>query len=53
MRGLKVTVSSIAIIHLTLANLYNIAGEKNKVEEQVNQLIELKEVYPFLEKYFK
>jgi len=46
-------VDSVAIIHLTLANLYSQAGDQEKVQEQVNQLIELKEEYPFLEKYFK
>jgi tetratricopeptide (TPR) repeat protein len=46
-------VDSVAIIHLTLANLYSQAGDQVKVQEQVNQLIELKEEYPFLEKYFK
>ncbi len=46
------TVDSFAIIHLTLANLYNEAGDKDKVQEQVNRLIKLKEEYPFLEKYF-
>ena len=46
-------VDSVAIIHLTLANLYNQAGDQEKVQDQVNQLIELKEEYPFLEKYFK
>lgn len=49
----EATVDSVAIIHLTLANLYNEAGEKEKVQEQVNKVIELKEEYPFLEKYFK
>lgn len=38
---------------LTLANLYSQAGDQEKVQDQVNQLIELKEEYPFLEKYFK
>ena len=28
-------------------------GNQEKVQDQVNQLIELKEEYPFLEKYFK
>jgi tetratricopeptide (TPR) repeat protein len=46
-------VDSVAIIHLTLANLYTQAGNEEKVQDQVNQLITLKEVYPFLEKYFK
>jgi O-antigen ligase len=46
-------VDSVAIIHLTLANLYSQVGDQEKVQEQVNQLIELKEEYPFLEKYFK
>ena len=46
-------VDSVAIIRLTLANLYSQAGEQEKVQNQVNQLIELKEEYPFLEKYFK
>jgi len=46
-------VDSVAIIHLTLANLYSQAGYQEKVQEQINQLIELKEEYPFLEKYFK
>jgi len=41
------------IIHLTLANLYSQAGNQEKVQDQVNQLIELKEKYPFLEKYFR
>lgn len=47
------TVDSVAIIHLTLANIYNEDGEKDKVQEQVDHVIELKEEYPFLEKYFK
>jgi O-antigen ligase len=46
-------VDSVATIHLTLANLYSQAGDQEKVQGQVNQLIELKEEYPFLEKYFK
>jgi len=46
-------VDSVATIHLTLANLYSQAGDQEKVQDQVNQLIELKEEYPFLEKYFK
>ncbi|WP_422487191.1 O-antigen ligase family protein [Gudongella sp. DL1XJH-153] len=46
-------VDSVAIIHLTLANLYTQAGDQEKVQDQVNQLIELKEEYPFLDKYFK
>ena len=46
-------VDSVAIIHLTLANLYSQAGNQEKVQDQVNQLIKLKEEYPFLEKYFK
>jgi len=46
-------VDSVAIIHLTLANLYSQAGDQEKAQDQVNQLIELKEEYPFLEKYFK
>lgn len=46
-------VDSVAIIHLTLANLYNEASEHDKIQDQVNQLVELREVYPFLEKYFK
>jgi len=45
-------VDSVAIIHLTLANIYSKAGDEEKVQDQVNQLIELKEEYPFLEKYF-
>lgn len=49
----EATVDSVAIIHLTLANLYNEAGEKEKVQVQVNHVIELKEEYPFLDKYFK
>lgn len=46
-------VDSVAIIHLTLANLYSQAGVQEKVQDQVNQVIELKEEYPFLGKYFK
>ncbi len=46
-------VDSVAIIHLNLANLYSQAGDQEKVQDQVNQLIALKEEYPFLEKYFK
>jgi len=46
-------IDSVAIIRLTLANLYSQAGDQGKVQDQVNQLIELKEEYPFLEKYFK
>ncbi|MBM7561516.1 hypothetical protein [Fusibacter tunisiensis] len=38
---------------LDLANLYNQAGDQEMVQDQVNQLIELMEEYPFLEKYFK
>jgi O-antigen ligase len=49
----EMTVDSVAIIHLTLANLYTQAGNQEKVQDQVNQLIELKEEYSFLEKYFK
>lgn len=49
----EAVVDSVAIIHLTLANLYNQAGNQEKVQDQVNQLITLKEEYPFLEKYFK
>lgn len=49
----EAVVDSVAIIHLTLANLYSQAGNQEKVQGQVNQLIELKEEYPFLEKYFK
>ena len=49
----ETVVDSVAIIHLTLVNLYSEAGNQEKVQEQVNQLIELKEEYPFLEKYFK
>jgi O-antigen ligase len=49
----EATVDSVAIIHLKLANLYNVTGDKDKLQEQVNQLIELKDEYPFLEKYFK
>lgn len=45
-------VDSVAIIHLTLANLYNESGEKEKVQKQINELIELKNKYPFLVKYF-
>ncbi|MCD4712202.1 MAG: O-antigen ligase family protein [Clostridiales bacterium] len=46
------TVDSVAIIHLTLANLYNETGDHEKVQEQINMLIDLKEDYPFLDKYF-
>jgi tetratricopeptide (TPR) repeat protein len=49
----EAVVDSVAIIHLTLANLYSQAGDQEKVQDQVNQLIELKEEYPFLEKYFE
>ncbi|OPL08111.1 MAG: hypothetical protein AVO33_01960 [delta proteobacterium ML8_F1] len=49
----EAVVDSVAIIHLTLANLYSQAGDQDKVQDQVNQIIELKEEYPFLEKYFK
>ncbi len=49
----EAVVDSVAIIRLTLANLYSQAGDQDKVQDQVNQLIELKEEYPFLEKYFK
>lgn len=46
-------VDTVAIIHLTLANLFNEAGEEEKLQGQLKELIALKEVYPFLEKYFK
>lgn len=49
----EAVVDSVAIIRLTLANLYSQAGDEEKVQDQVNQLIELKEEYLFLEKYFK
>lgn len=38
---------------LDLANLYSQAGDQEMVQDQVNQLIELKKEYSFLEKYFK
>ena len=38
-------VNSVAIIHLTLANLYSQSGHQERFQDQVNQLIELKEKY--------
>lgn len=47
------TVDSVANMYLALGSLYNEAGEIDKMKEQINQVVELKKEYPFLEKYFK
>jgi O-antigen ligase len=45
-------IDEVAQLHLLLANIYQRSGSENKAESHIKEIIELKEEYPFLEKYF-